>query len=144
MNSNEKEHIKSLSDSPNAVEKCCFLTGKEIDGHHEEIFEGSTYERDPDTIDRAMYDMRLGTEVFVSDSATPTRLNETSPFVSIKPGEFAILTTHERLTLPADILGFISLKFKWASRGLINISGFHVDPGYIGTIVFSVYNAGPN
>ena len=27
--------------------------------------------------------------------------------------------------------------------GLINVSGFHVDPGYQGRLIFSVYNAGP-
>jgi dCTP deaminase len=31
------------------------------------------------------------------------------------------------------------LKFK----GLINVSGFHVDPGWEGRLVFGVYNAGP-
>ncbi len=29
-------------------------------------------------------------------------------------------------------------------RGLVNISGFHVDPGWKGRLIFSVYNAGPN
>ncbi len=144
MNSEEKANTKSQTESSPEIETCCFLTGNEIDKHHEEIFERGTYEADPKSTDRVMYDMRLGAEVFVSDSETPILLNGASPFISIKPGEFAILTTHERLTLPDDMLGFISLKFKWASRGLINISGFHVDPGYRGTIVFSVYNAGPN
>jgi dCTP deaminase len=28
-------------------------------------------------------------------------------------------------------------------KGLINVSGFHVDPGWHGQLLFSVYNAGP-
>ena len=28
-------------------------------------------------------------------------------------------------------------------RGLVNVSGFHVDPGYRGQLTFSVFNAGP-
>jgi len=28
-------------------------------------------------------------------------------------------------------------------RGLINVSGFHVDPGYKGKLLFAVFNAGP-
>ena len=28
-------------------------------------------------------------------------------------------------------------------RGLVNVSGFHVDPGFEGQLLFSVYNAGP-
>jgi len=29
-------------------------------------------------------------------------------------------------------------------RGLINVSGFHVDPGYNGQLVYAVFNAGPS
>ena len=35
------------------------------------------------------------------------------------------------------------MKFLPKSRGLINISGFQVDPGFRGHLIFSVYNAGP-
>jgi dCTP deaminase len=35
------------------------------------------------------------------------------------------------------------MKFKIKQRGLVNVSGFHVDPGYSGKLLFSVYNAGP-
>ena len=28
-------------------------------------------------------------------------------------------------------------------KGLVNVSGFHVDPGFEGRLIFSVYNAGP-
>ena len=35
------------------------------------------------------------------------------------------------------------MKFKFKSKGLINVSGLHVDPGYRGKLIFAVYNAGP-
>lgn len=35
------------------------------------------------------------------------------------------------------------MKARLKFRGLVNISGFHVDPGYRGELVFSVLNAGP-
>ena len=35
------------------------------------------------------------------------------------------------------------MKYSYKKLGLINISGFHVDPGYCGIIIFSVYNSGP-
>jgi dCTP deaminase len=41
-------------------------------------------------------------------------------------------------------MGFIAVKFTYKKLGLINISGFHVDPGYKGKLIFSVYNVGPN
>jgi dCTP deaminase len=28
--------------------------------------------------------------------------------------------------------------------GLINVSGFHVDPGFYGKLIYAVYNAGPS
>ena len=32
--------------------------------------------------------------------------------------------------------------FKW--KGLVNVSGFHVDPGWVGPLIFGVFNAGPS
>ena len=45
--------------------------------------------------------------------------------------------------VPPDALAFISIKAKTKWRGLINVSGFHVDPGYEGRLIFAVFNAGP-
>lgn len=47
------------------------------------------------------------------------------------------------MTVPADALGLISVRFRLKQRGLVNVSGFHVDPGYSGHLLFSVFNAGP-
>jgi len=45
--------------------------------------------------------------------------------------------------MPENLLGFITVRFRYKSKGLVNISGFHVDPGFKGHLVFSVYNTGP-
>ena len=124
-----------------------FLTSKDIDVLQTKTARTRTPLLDPYDLyplDGTMYDMRLGTEVYVSDKETPTYLTDENPFVVIRPGDFALLTTLEYLRLPTNILGLLSLKFSWASRGLVNISGFHVDPGYKGRIIFSVQNSGPN
>lgn len=91
----------------------------------------------------ANIDLRLGDQYFVSREKYPKQLTATGGFVVIEPGDFAILTTHEYMYVPTDILGLISLRNKYKSSGLINISGFHVDPGYFGRLFFSVYNSGP-
>ncbi len=90
----------------------------------------------------ANYDLRLGEECYVTEEERPLRLaiGET---ISIKPGEFGILTTHEYIYVPMDLMGLISLRFRYKRQGLVNISGFHIDPGYCGRIIFSVYNTGP-
>jgi dCTP deaminase len=88
-------------------------------------------------------DLRLGDQYFVSREKFPKRLVETGGYVAIEPGDFAVLTTHEYMYVPNDLLGLISLRYKYKKSGLINISGFHVDPGYTGRLMFSVYNSGP-
>ncbi len=54
-----------------------------------------------------------------------------------------ILVTEETIKVPADAIGLISIRAKVKSRGLVNVSGFHADPGYHGRLVFAVFNAGP-
>lgn len=88
-------------------------------------------------------DLALGREVFLS-SEEKVRFLEEHESVAINPGEFALLMTEETVDIPSDRAAFISLKFKHALKGLINISGFHVDPNFHGKLVFSVYNAGPS
>ncbi len=89
------------------------------------------------------YELSLGHEVFVTSAETETkRAVEAGEQVVIPSGQFANLLTQEVVTVPADALGLISVKFRLKQRGLVNVSGFHVDPGYSSQLVFSVYNAG--
>lgn len=62
--------------------------------------------------------------------------------ITIPPGQFVIAYTAEQVRIPANVLSFISVKAKIKLKGLVNISGFHVDPGYVGRLKFSLYNAG--
>ena len=62
--------------------------------------------------------------------------------LTIPAGQFAFLYTEESVNIPKNVLAFISIKAKIKLKGLVNISGFHVDPGFSGRIKFSVYNAG--
>ena len=50
--------------------------------------------------------------------------------------------TREEVRIPSNVLAFISIKASVKFDGLVNISGFHVDPGFHGRLKFSVYNAG--
>ena len=117
------------------------LTREEIIKKRDELF-AENY--DTSYVQGANYDLRLGEEIFISTEEVPRKLSEVNDSIAIKPGEFALLTTYEKISIPTNFVGFISLRFRYAVRGLINISGFHVDPGWKGRLVFSVYNAGPN
>jgi len=104
----------------------------------------------PERVDCAAYTLAIGPEVYVSpndQTADPTtvtirKLVEGEAF-TIPPGQFAFLLTEEVVAVPADALAFISIRAKTKFRGLVNVSGFHVDPGYCGQLTFAVFNAGP-
>jgi dCTP deaminase len=101
-------------------------------------------------IDCAAYTLAVGPEVYVSpndqtvDPTTVTvrRLADGEAF-TIPPGQFAFLLTEEVVSVPADAIAFISIRAKIKFKGLVNVSGFHVDPGYCGQLTFAVFNAGP-
>ena len=105
---------------------------------------------DKKRVDCAAYTLSVGSEVYVSPTDTepnPTtvtvrHLDQGEAF-TIPPGQFAFLITEEIVTVPNDALAFISIRAKIKFRGLVNVSGFHVDPGFRGQLTFSVFNAGP-
>lgn len=117
-----------------------FWTRAKFEKSLAELFTDSTYEKA--SIDKAAYNLRLGKEVFLSGSDVPLILTDRHPYVAIQPGAYVLLTTCEYLTMPPDVLGFITLRYKYKKRGLLNVSGFQVDPGFHGRLVFSVFNVG--
>ena len=94
-------------------------------------------------MNNACYEMALGAEAFITADAGTKRRYAAGDQVRIPPGQFAILITEEEIALPPNMLAFISIKASKKMNGLVNVSGFHVDPGFCGRLKFSVYNAGP-
>nr|WP_290222525.1 hypothetical protein [Trichocoleus desertorum] len=102
-----------------------------------------------DRIESASYELCLGEEAYIS-SLPDTPIKDRKKFfikeretVAIPPGQFAFLITFETVTVPDNAIAFISMKFGIKAKGMVNVSGFHVDPGYSGRLIFAVYNAGP-
>lgn len=104
----------------------------------------------PDTaIDCASLVLTIGTEVYITpnsenDSKVKKILTVEEPQFIIPKGQFALLITEEEVHVPYQNIAFISFKAKYKYKGLINVSGFHVDLGWRGKLTFSVYNAGPS
>lgn len=103
-----------------------------------------------DRIDCAAYTLAVGSDLYVSPNeleAEPARVTveelATGQCFAIPPGQFAFLVTEESVAVPTDALALISIRAKVKFRGLVNVSGFHVDPGYHGQLTFAVFNAGP-
>lgn len=110
---------------------------------------------DAKNIDCASYTLHLGSQLFITQEGRAFRKLldrgqvpglkeiEADGVVNIPPGQFAFLLTDEKVHMPPDALGFISIKARQKYKGLVNVSGFHVDPGWDGYLMFSVFNAGP-
>ena len=98
---------------------------------------------DEKAIAHGAYELGLGPEAFLTsdDENKKTVLDEGEQLV-IPPGQFCLLLTEEKVFIPNNALGLISIKAGVKFRGLINVSGFHVDSGFQGRLKFSVYNAG--
>jgi dCTP deaminase len=102
-------------------------------------------------IDCAAYTLRMGREAYITPDYQVSVLSrhrkeiiEEHGHIIIPAGQFAFLLTEEVISVPNHVVGFISLKAGIKFRGLINVSGFHVDPGFRGHLVYAVYNAGPS
>lgn len=95
-----------------------------------------------DHVKHGAYELALSRDVLTTPGPKRLRRWRDKRFFLIQPGQFALLYTEEALKIPKDALAFISIKASLKLNGLINISGFHVDPGFCGKLKFSVYNAG--
>ncbi len=96
---------------------------------------------DISNIKHGAYEMAVGPEAYITSSESKILLQE-KEILRIPSGQFGLLTTEEVVTVPAMAIGFISIRASIKFQGLVNVSGFHVDPGFRGRLKFAVYNAG--
>jgi dCTP deaminase len=100
-------------------------------------------------VDANAYNLRMGDRFFRTADGSDgkeqkkTFLSTDEAFL-IPAGQFAFLLTHETVNVPANAMAFISMSTGIKFKGLINVSGFHVDPGYSGKLVYAVFNASPS
>ncbi|MBO6724855.1 MAG: dUTP pyrophosphatase [Rhizobiaceae bacterium] len=99
-------------------------------------------------VDCSAYTMRVGHEAYVSPDAKHSSEPEIVQLehkqgITIPPGQFAFLMTREFISIPSNLFALINIKSGLKVQGLVNVSGFHVDPGYQGNLIFAVFNAGP-
>ncbi len=79
-------------------------------------------------IDRVMSD-----EIFINDGDV---------FI-LHPGELALAVTHESVTLPDNIVGWLDGRSSLARLGLmVHVTAHRIDPGWSGRIVLEFYNGG--
>ena len=107
------------------------LSGANIQARAErgEIFVPKTW--DCSFIKEASYALRVASDGLVVDGEhyQPGR-HIRGPYIEIKPGQIAILSTKERLCMPNDLVGKIGIRLQYALQGLTGLMGIQVDPGY--------------
>lgn len=123
-----------------------FWGGERLKDELRDLIDGYDVKR----IDRAAYRLSVGGEVYVSPTGEPNdpRNKPKKPLgvgesFTIPAGQFGFILTEELIRVPQDAIAFISIRANYKFRGLVNVSGFHVDPHYEGKLLFSVFNAGP-
>jgi dCTP deaminase len=61
----------------------------------------------------------------------------------LHPGELAIAVTHESVSLPANIVGWLDGRSSLARLGLmVHVTAHRIDPGWSGNIVLEFFNSG--
>jgi dCTP deaminase len=100
-------------------------------------------------VDANAYNLKMGASYFrTSDNeeGKQQKKNTLTPGESfiIPAGQFAFLVSRETINVPPDAMAFISMRTGIKFQGLINVSGFHVDPGYKGKLIYAAYNASPS
>jgi len=90
----------------------------------------------------ASYDMRIGSRLLISSDDAEIDLFQRSSAI-LKPGVFALVTTHEKVKLSDTIAGHIGVKSYYTRKGLVMLTGLQIDPGVEGVLVIGLYNASP-
>jgi dCTP deaminase len=90
----------------------------------------------------ASYDVRVGAQAFVSSADSILDVSSKG-LVIIDPGEFAVITSLERVHCGAQMAAQLGLTSAFARKGLVLLSGPQIDPGFDGVLVVRVTNLSP-
>ena len=107
-----------------------------------------------DTVRENGIDLRLADEIahhdgadkdFVMDPADESSINKCYKVekgkgtLVLKAREHVLLSTHEYMEMPDDLIGFVELRSSWARHGL-SLPPTIIDAGFKGTITLAVSN----
>lgn len=95
-----------------------------------------------ESLEPASYDMRIGKKSLVSSTEEEINLEEKRS-ITLKAGDFALVTTHEKVKLADFIAGHIGIKSYYTRKGMVLLAGLQIDPGFEGILVLGIYNASP-
>ncbi|MCY4281786.1 MAG: hypothetical protein OXE03_02545 [Gammaproteobacteria bacterium] len=91
----------------------------------------------------ASYDLRVGRQAITSSSDSVVDIEQRG-FFELTPGDFAVVTTREKLEFDLSHTARIGLCSKYARKGIIATTGPQVDPGYRGRLKIGLTNLSPH
>lgn len=111
----------------------------------------------PDLLQPASYDLTLANGFLVArrgvgsvdlsdipeNLTEPVHLDDGQPFV-LHPGEFALASTAETVSLPCDLIARVDGKSSLGRTGLlVHLTAGFIDPGFVGAVTLELFNAAP-
>jgi dCTP deaminase len=94
-------------------------------------------------VQAASYDLRVGRQGATTSTKKLIDIEEQG-YLPIEPGDFAVVSVFEEITLGAQYAGRIGLRSKYARKGLVATTGPQIDPGYHGRLMVGLTNLTPN
>lgn len=93
-------------------------------------------------LEAATYDLRVGAQ---GATTSTKKLHDlvAAGYLTIEPGDFAVVTIHEEIGLGPQHAGRFGLRSKYARKGLIATTGPQIDPGYRGRLILGLTNLTP-
>jgi deoxycytidine triphosphate deaminase len=105
------------------------LDHSQINERFDGIFQGGTGRRH--NIQAAKYYLTLGSAYVVHpDGRCSTPALPSNESFTVEPGQTAIVSTAEMLTMPRDLIGLLGSRFDNSEQGVLFFGGMIVDPGY--------------
>ncbi len=96
-----------------------------------------------DQAQAASYDLRVGTQGATTTAKKLVNI-EQEGYLLLQPGDFAVVTVLEELTLGNQYAGRFGLRSKYARKGLIATTGPQIDPGFHGRLIVGLTNLTPS
>lgn len=97
---------------------------------------------DDSQVQAASYDLRVGERGATTGTKKIVNIKDAG-YLSIQPGDFAVVTVLEEIRLGPQYAGRFGLRSKYARKGLIATTGPQIDPGFRGRLILGLTNLTP-
>jgi len=95
---------------------------------------------DRESLEPASYDLHVGDQAATTRKGTHKVDVSQEGMLILEPGDFAIVTTWEKIHFSAKHVGRFGLTSSYARKGLIATTGTQIDPGFQGRLLVGLTN----